>query len=215
MKDIPGVGDGGSLNDIQIMTEHRSSNNMHLYIPDITNYDGNGGRPRSEMMVTSVDQTIDSKKVFRNIEVPNPVGNDNAVPKAYLNSEIAKIPKLDASQFVLKAGDTVTGPLIVRKDSYPVQGDLNKVVNYETIREIFLSRKEAFPMETASNMNNNKIERISPPTAGHQAANKDYVDNNVNNKADLTKTTTQIFQSRIQIPDFQQASYTGSDVVNT
>ena len=44
----------------------------------------------------------------------------------------------------------MTGPLIVPKDSYPVQGDLNKVVNYETIGEIFLSRKEAFPWRQLS-----------------------------------------------------------------
>ena len=107
----------------------------------------------------------------------------------------------------------MTGPLIIPKDSYSVQGDLNKVINYESMREIFLSRKESFPMETNINMNNNKIENINLPTAGHQAANKIYVDNNTNNKADLTKTT-QIFQSRVQVPDFNQSSHSGLDAAN-
>ena len=82
------------------------------------------------------------------------------------------------------------------------------------MREIFLSRKESFPMETNINMNNNEIENINLSTAGHQAANKIYVDNNTNNKADLTITTTQIFQSRVQVPDFNQSSHSGLDVAN-
>ena len=57
--------------------------------------------------------------------------------KSYVDQEIAKINT--GTQFVKKSGDTMTGPLIVSKDSYPVQGNLNKVVNYETIKEIFLS----------------------------------------------------------------------------
>ena len=57
--------DAGNSDEIRIMTEHQSYNNVHLYIPDIKNYDGYGGRRRSEIMVSSVDQTITSKKVFR------------------------------------------------------------------------------------------------------------------------------------------------------
>ena len=36
----------------------------------------------------------------------------------------------------------MTGPLIVPKDSYPVQGDLNKVSSYEAQRDIFFYRKK-------------------------------------------------------------------------
>ena len=60
LKDAP---DGARNSDeIRIMTEHQSYDNVHLYIPNLQNYDGYGGRRRSEMMVTSVDQTIDGKK---------------------------------------------------------------------------------------------------------------------------------------------------------
>ena len=57
--------DTGNSDEIRIMTEHQSYNNVHLYIPDIKNYDGYDDRRRSEIMVSSVDQTITGKKVFR------------------------------------------------------------------------------------------------------------------------------------------------------
>ena len=42
-----------------------------------------------------------------------------------------KLLKLVLQQHSLlkKVGDTMTGRLIIPKDSYPVQGDLNKVIN--------------------------------------------------------------------------------------
>ena len=84
MKDTP---DSIGLSDeIRIMTEHQSYNNVHLYIPDIKNYDGYGGRKKSEMMITSVDQMITGKKIFNNIEVANPTENADAVNKSYVDS---------------------------------------------------------------------------------------------------------------------------------
>ena len=72
----------------------------------------------------------------------------------------------------------MTGDLILPHYNYPVQGNTNKAISYETQREIFLSRKESFPMETDININNNIIQNVATPTTGHQATNKDYVDNN-------------------------------------
>ena len=67
-------------------------------------------------------------------------------------------------------------------DSYPVQGNTNKAVSYETQREIFFSRKESFPMETDINMNNNFIQNVATPTSSHQGANKGYCDYNFLNR---------------------------------
>ena len=52
----------GLSNEIRIFPEHQSYNNIHLEIPDLKNYDGFGDRRKSEMMVTSVDQTVTGKK---------------------------------------------------------------------------------------------------------------------------------------------------------
>ena len=81
-----------------------------------------------------------------------------------------------------KTGGVLSGDLILPRDSFPVQGNTNKAVSYETQREIFLSRKESFPMQTDLNMNNNLIQNVATPTSSHQGANKGYCDYNFLNK---------------------------------
>ena len=85
-------------------------------------------------------------------------------------------------KFVKKTGDTLTGDLILVQDSFPVQGNTNKAVSYETQRAIFLSRKESFPMQTDINMNNNFLQNVATPTSSPQGVNKGYCDYNFLNK---------------------------------
>ena len=98
--------------------------------------------------------------------------------KNYVDGKITK----QNGAFVKQTGDILTGDLILPHDSYPVQGNTNKAVSYETQREIFLSRKESFPMETDINMNNNFIQNVATPTTSHQGANKGYCDYNFLNR---------------------------------
>ena len=108
----------------------------------------------------------------------------SAVNMATLKTNIGQ--KVDKSyvdgKFVKKTGDTLTGDLILVQDSFPVQGNTNKAVSYETQREIFLSRKESFPMQADINMNNNFIQNVATPTTSHQGANKGYCDYNFLNR---------------------------------
>ena len=210
------------------------------------------------------DYDMQNKKL---VNVKQGTNNNDVVTKSQLDSEIAKIPSVDTSKFMLKAGDTMTGSLIVPKDNYPVHGNLNKVISYESQREIFLSKKEGDRMEqhidmgglnivnlkspTASNhasnkgyvdseirkipitdsskfikkdgsvlmeanldMNNQFITNIKDPVNADHGVNKKYVDNQLGTKADLSKTTTQTFQGRIQVPDFDPSSHSESDIVN-
>ena len=210
------------------------------------------------------DYDMQNKKL---VNVKQGTNNNDVVTKSQLDSEIAKIPSVDTSKFMLKAGDTMTGSLIVPKDNYPVHGNLNKVISYESQREIFLSKKEGGRMEqhidmgglnivnlkspTASNhasnkgyvdseirkipitdsskfikkdgsvsmtgnldMNNQFITYIKDPVNADHGVNKKYVDNQLGTKADLSKTTTQTFQGRIQVPDFDPSSHSESDIVN-
>ena len=110
------------------------------------NNDSYGGRLKTSIVVTSIDQTIEGKKVFENIEVPTAVRDTQATNKKYVDDEIAKVKteqsSIGVSDLVKKTGDTMTGPLIVPKDSYPVQGDLNKVMSYEGQRGIFYRKKK-------------------------------------------------------------------------
>ena len=160
----------GNSNEVRIMTEHQSHPNIHLNIPDLHNFDGHGGRPKSELMVTSVEQTVTGKKVFENIEVHDPTSNNQAANKNYADTKLSL------------TGGTMTGDLILPHHNYPIPGNTNKVINYESQREIFLSRQESFPMQADINMNNNFIQNIATPTSSHQVTNKGYCDYNFLNR---------------------------------
>ena len=162
--------DQGNNNEVRIMTEHQSYPNIHLNIPDLHNFDGHGGRPKSELMVTSVEQTVTGKKVFENIEVHDPTSNNQAANKSYADTKLSL------------TGGTMTGDLILPHHNYPIPGNTNKVINYESQREIFLSRQESFPMQADINMNNNFIQNIATPTSSHQGVNKGYCDYNFLNR---------------------------------
>ena len=103
----------------------------------------------------------------------------SAVNMATLKTNIGQ--KVDG-KFVKKTGDVLSGDLILPHDSFPVQGNTNKAVSYETQREIFLSRKESFPMQADINMNNNFLQNVATPTTSHQGANKGYCDYNFLNR---------------------------------
>ena len=127
------------------------------------------------------DYDMQNKKL---VNVKQGTNNNDVVTKQYLDSEISKIPSVDTSKFVAISGDTMTGSLIVPKDNYPVHGDLNKVISYESQREIFLSKKEGGRMEQPINMNNNFITNVKDPTQADQATNKKYVENQLEKKLD-------------------------------
>ena len=162
--------DQGNSNEVRIMTEHQSYPNIHLNIPDLHNFDGHGGRPKSELMVTSVEQTVTGKKVFENIVVHVPTSNNQAANKSYADTKLSL------------TGGTMTGDLILPHHNFPIPGNTNKVINYESQREIFLSRQESFPMQADINMNNNFIQNIATPTSSHQVTNKGYCDYNFLNR---------------------------------
>ena len=185
--------------EVRILTDNQDFDNVHLFVPNLKNFDGFGGRKRSEIMVTSVDQIISGNKFFQNIKAPNPSEDGDVANKNYVDFEITKQNFLIDNEFVKKSGSLMTGDLILPHYNYPVQGNTNKAISYETQREIFISRKETFPMETSLDMNNNVIENIAEATSDHQALRKSQLDNelvNVNNdlsdKADKSYVDTEI-----------------------
>ena len=93
----------------------------------------------------------------------------------------------------------MTGDLILPHYNYPVRGNTNKAISYETQREIFISRKETFPMETSLDMNNNVIENIAEAISGHEALRKSQLDdalvivnNDLSDKADKSYVDTKL-----------------------
>ena len=173
--------------EVHFYNEDQDLNQCRLYVPNLKNNDSYGDRLKSSVVVTSINQTIEGKKIFHDIEVPTPTIDGHASNKAYVDNEISKISDAsDNSNYVKKSGDTMSGSLIVPKDNYPVQGDLNKVISYETQREIFLSKREGGKMLQPIDMNGFTIDNLPLPTANDHACNKTYVDTKVDSKADTS-----------------------------
>ena len=165
--------------EVHVHTEDQDLNQCRLYVPNLKNNDSYGGQRKSSVVVTSIDQTIEGKKIFSDIEVPQPVRDNQACNKKYVDDKIqsGSSQSSDSSNFVKKAGDKMTGDLVLqRKYSYPIPGNLNKVISYENTREIFLSRKETAKMEVDLDMNNNLIQNVKEPVNSDHGANKKYVD---------------------------------------
>ena len=194
--------DQGNSNEVRIMTEHQSYPNIHLNIPDLHNFDGHGGRPKSELMVTSVEQTVTGKKVFENIEVHDPTSNNQAANKSYADTKLSL------------TGGTMTGDLILPHHNYPIPGNTNKVINYESQREIFLSRQESFPMLADINMNNNFIQNIATPTSSHQVTNKGYCDYNFLNRQNGGVLMGPLSMNRNDLTGIPDTPKFGSSAVN-
>ena len=128
---------------------------------------------------------MENKKL---VNVKQGTNNNDVVIKSYLDSEIAKIPSMDTTQFVSKSGSTMTGDLILQSQPYPVHGNTNKAISYNTARAIFLSKKEGGSMEQTLDMNNNTIFNVKDPLQADQATNKKYVDNQLAKKLDKDTT---------------------------
>ena len=167
-----------------------------------------GGVDMDRKLITNLDTDSNQDLSAVNmITLKNKVGQK--ADKNYVDGEITK----QNSNFVKKTGDVLTGDLILPHDSYPVQGNTNKAVSYETQREIFLSRKESFPMQADINMNNNFIQNIATPTTSNQGANKGYCDYNFLNRQKGGRIIGSLSMNQNDLVEIPAPKY-GSSAVN-
>ena len=131
------------------------------------------------------DYDMENKKL---VNVKQGTNNDDVVTKSQLDSEIANIWSVYTNQFVKKSGATMTGDLILQPQSYPIHGNLNKVISYNTTRDIFLSKKEGGSMLQTLDMNNNFLTNVKNPINADHGVNKKYVDNQLVKKLDKDTT---------------------------
>ena len=175
--------------EVHFYNEDQDDNQIRLYIPNLKNNDSYGNRLKSSIVITSISQTIEGKKIFHDIEVPNPTIDGHASNKAYVDNEISKISdSSDNSNYVKKSGDTMTGKLLVPNVLFPIQGDLRQTISYESMREIFLSRRENRPMYINLDMSNHTIDNVKNGTNRDQLINKGQIDDELSlkaNKSDL------------------------------
>ena len=171
LKDTPD--NAGNSDEIRIMTEHQSRSNVHLNIPDIQNFDGYGGRPKSEFMITSVDQNVTGKKVFENIEVHDPTSNNQAANKNYVDHNFLN----------RITGGQIGGDLDMRGNTIKYLKLDNTESAAARVAELNLKlNRSGDKMDGDINMNNNFIQNIATPTSSHQGVNKGYCDYNFLNR---------------------------------
>ena len=170
----------GSSNDVRLLTEHQSYENIHLNIPDLKNFDGHGGRAKSEIMVTSTEQHITGRKTFFDISVLKPDKNDQAANKKYVDDEIKKIPSPDLSTYLKKDGTVeMTGSLDMGNQQITNLG-ANIQNTYDVVNLGFCDTKYLQKVSNSDlDMDNHKIKDMAQPTDDNDASTKAYVDTEI------------------------------------
>ena len=170
----------GSSNDVRLLTEHQSYENIHLNIPDLKNFDGHGGRAKSEIMVTSTEQYITGRKTFFDISVLKADNNDQAANKKYVDDEIKKIPSPDLSTYLKKDGTVeMTGNLDMGNQQITNVG-ANIQNTYDVVNLGFCDTKYLQKVSNSDlDMDNHKIKDMAQPTDDNDASTKAYVDTEI------------------------------------
>ena len=188
LQDIP---DGaGSSNDVRLMTEHQSYENIHLHIPDLQNFDRYGGRAKSEIMVTSTEQHITGRKTFFDINVLKPDNDNQAANKKYVDDSVKKIPSPDLSGHLEKDGSSpMTGNLNMNNNkiiNLAAGTQETDAVNKYYVDQNFLNRLKPDALDGDLDMRGHTVkflELSSEPSAAARVAelnlkaDKNYVDN--------------------------------------
>ena len=176
----------GSSNDVRLMTERQSYENIHLNIPDLKNFDGHGGRAKSEIMVTPTEQHITGRKTFFDINVLKPDNDDQAANKKYVDDSVKKIPSPDLSGYLEKDGSRpMTGNLNMNNNkiiNLAAGTQETDAVNKYYVDQNFLNRLKPDALDGDLDMRGHTVkflELSSEPSAAelNLKADKNYVDN--------------------------------------
>ena len=188
--------------EVHFFTEDQDLNQCRLYVPNLKNYDGYGDRRKSSVVVTSIDQTIQGKKIFHDIEVPKPTLDNQASNKQYVDTQVSsKADTSDLDDYMkLDGTKAMTGGLNMNNNRIlrlpdPQLADEPVTRNFFThtntlFYNIFLDLDGNAQMRGNIKMNNNRITGLTnPPNADDEATNKKYV-NDVISKANIKPSHT-------------------------
>ena len=147
--------------------------------------------------------TVNGNYDLENKQLKNLVSDENddlsAVNMITLKNKIQ--PKADKTYVDSKLGTTHTSNQnIDLKENYNIinskqqsfshlSANYDSLVSYSDVKNIFLSRKETFPMEAGLDMGNHQIFNVKDPTVADHGTNKKYVDDEIDKKADKTEVS--------------------------
>ena len=194
--------------EVHVHTEKQDLNQCRLYIPNLKNYDSYGGRRKSSVMVTSIDQTIQGKKVFQDIEVPKPTLDNQASNKKYVDNKVnTKADASDLDDYLKLDGKKAMAGNLNMDNNRIVRLPDPQLADEPVTRKflahtntlfynIFLDLDGNAQMRGNIKMNDNRITGLTnPPNADDEATNKKYV-NDVISKANIkpSHTPKNVFQ---------------------
>ena len=79
-----------------------------------------------------------------------------------------------------------------------LSSNYDNLVSYDDVKNIFLSRKETFAMETGLDMGNHQIFNVKDPTVSDHGANKKYVDAETAKKYNKSESTNIFHKHQIR-----------------
>ena len=194
--------------EVHVHTEDQDLNQCRLYLPNLKNNDSYGGRKKSSIMITSIDQTIQGKKIFHDIEVPIPTLDNQGSNKKYVDNKVnSKADTSDLDDYLkLDGTKAMTGNInmnnnrIVRlPDPQLADEPVTRKFLTQTntlFYNIFLDLDGNAQMRGNIKMNDHRITGLTnPPNADDEATNKKYV-NDVISKANIkpSHTPKNVFQ---------------------
>ena len=167
--------------EVHFHNEDQDLNQCRLYIPNLKNYDSYGGRRKSSVVVTSIDQTIQGKKIFNNIHVNNPIYDTQASNKRYVDNNF--LNRLTGGQIggdLDMRGHSIKYLKFDKSDSAAARvAELNSKADKSDLDDYFkLNGTKA--MTGNLNMNNNRIKNLPFPASLNEPTTLGFV-NQLNN----------------------------------
>ena len=168
--------------EVNVHTEDQDDNQICLYIPNLKNNDSFGGRLKSSLVITSIEQTIEGKKIFSDIHVPSPTLNNQASNKQYVDTNF--LNRLTGGQIggdLDMRGHSIKYLKLDHSDSAAARvSELNLKADKSDLDDYFkLDGTKA--MTGNLNMDNNRITKLRDPVFADEPATLGYVSQLNNN----------------------------------
>ena len=195
--------DGHNILSVKNFTDHKVDDAYSNIVKDLKSVVNKEYLNQNFLKIKGNDYDL-NQRVIKN-SAPHDDGsydNNTLVSKAFVDAEIAKLPKPDTDVLKLDGSKSMTGNLNMGnkkiknlKDpvNYQDAATKNYVEIYVGVIESYLLPKDGSEaMQGNLDMNNNGIKNLKDPVNNQDAETKKWINTQLNTKAGLTYTNTQL-----------------------